>query len=55
MDFVAVTHLDLGKELPKAAAGIHLEAFCQLQNELHDNGLMSHLLHQWVFLQRKGI
>ena len=44
--------LDLAEELAEAAAGVDLEALGQLQDELHDDGLVGHLLHQRVFLKQ---
>lgn len=47
------SYLNLSKKLAKASTGVNFEAFGKLQNELHDDGLMSHLLHQCVFLQEE--
>lgn len=44
------THLDLCKEVSEAAFGVHLKRRRQVQYELHDDGLVGHLLHQAVFL-----
>lgn len=44
------THLDFGEELAEAATRIDLQTLGELQDELHDDGLMCHLLHERVFL-----
>ena len=41
----------LVEEGTDAGPGILLHAFGQLQDELHDDGLVGHLLHQCFFLQ----
>lgn len=48
------THLDLCKEMSEAAFGVHLKRRRQVQYELHDDGLVGHLLHQAVFLGRRN-
>lgn len=50
------SHLNFGEKLPETSPGIDLEALGQLQDELHDDGLVGDLLHQGVFLVggRKG-
>lgn len=45
------THLDLGKEMSEAAFWVDLKRRRQVQYELHDDGLVGHLLHQGVFLE----
>lgn len=44
-------YLDLSEELPEAGPGIHLQALGELQDELHDDGLVRHLLHERAFLR----
>lgn len=44
-------HLDLGKEMSEAAFWVDLKCRSQVQYELHDDGLVGHLLHQGVFLE----
>ena len=48
--FGGEAHLDFGEELTEARARIHLEALGQLQDELHDDGLVGDLLHQSLLL-----
>lgn len=51
MKLNTLAYFNLGKKLTEATTGVHFEAFGQLKNELHDDGLMGHLLHQCMFLQ----
>lgn len=43
--------LDLWKELSEAASWVDLKCPSQIQDELHDDGLVGHLLHQCMFLR----
>lgn len=48
--FPVAPHLDLGEKLAEAGTGVHLQALGQLQDELHDDGLVGHLFHERAFL-----
>lgn len=48
------TDLDLWKELSEAASWVDLKRLSQIQDKLHDDGLVGHLLHQCMFLRING-